>query len=203
VDQRSRGHMPAITYNLSIPNAPNNPSSDQPLMQINTNAINTWTGVDHLNFANTDAGKHAKVTYATTAAPGAQVNPASVAYTKAGAASSVSDNYFTNQNGTFLLNCVRACGNFQMTNANNPALGSTQSMNVSGIASTGNGIVYTITFSANILSGAYPTNQPIVLITSSASGVTFSYTFTATNVLRIQTSQNSTAAFISFAVIQI
>jgi hypothetical protein len=47
--------MTAVTYNLAIPNGPNNPSADQPLMQTNTNSINTLIGVDHVPFNTTTA----------------------------------------------------------------------------------------------------------------------------------------------------
>lgn len=39
-----------ITYNLNVPNGPNNPSVDYPNMQINTNALNTFLSIDHVGF---------------------------------------------------------------------------------------------------------------------------------------------------------
>lgn len=42
--------MPTFAYNTGIPNGPNNPSDDQPLMQTNTNSINSIIGVDHYTF---------------------------------------------------------------------------------------------------------------------------------------------------------
>ncbi len=47
-----------IPYNLNIPNGPDNPSADQPLMQTNTNSINQLIGVDHQSFSGTNAGWH-------------------------------------------------------------------------------------------------------------------------------------------------
>lgn len=44
-----------ISYNTGIPNPPNNPSADVPLMQINTNSINSIIGIDHNSF-NTASG---------------------------------------------------------------------------------------------------------------------------------------------------
>ena len=42
--------MPTFNYNLNIPNPPNNPSTDVPLMQINTNSINSIIAVNHYTF---------------------------------------------------------------------------------------------------------------------------------------------------------
>lgn len=55
--------MATIAYNLSIPAAGNNPSSDQPKMQVNTNAINTILGQDHFNFNVSNGGWHQQSTY--------------------------------------------------------------------------------------------------------------------------------------------
>ena len=53
----------SIGYNLNIPNAPNNPSNDQPLMQANTNAISTFLGIDHVAFGANGSGWHQQSTY--------------------------------------------------------------------------------------------------------------------------------------------
>lgn len=53
--------MTFLTYNTNIPNAPNNPSSDQPLMQTNTNSIGTWVAQDHYGFADSSGGLHKQV----------------------------------------------------------------------------------------------------------------------------------------------
>ncbi len=63
--------MPLISYNLNIPNAPNNPSADQPKMQINTNSINNIIARDHYEFNNNNSsGTHKQVTLTNEAAPG-------------------------------------------------------------------------------------------------------------------------------------
>ena len=52
-------------YFLNIPNAPNNPSNDQPKMQTNTNSIDSLVSVDHYTFqtqGNLD-GWHVQSTY--------------------------------------------------------------------------------------------------------------------------------------------
>jgi len=50
--------MPNITYNLGIPNTPNDPSVDQPKMKINNDANDTIWDVDHYGFNDNNGGKH-------------------------------------------------------------------------------------------------------------------------------------------------
>lgn len=57
-------------YNTDIPNAPNNPSNDQPLMKVNTNSINSLIGIDHVGFSTNGSGIHKQVTLINEAAPG-------------------------------------------------------------------------------------------------------------------------------------
>jgi hypothetical protein len=47
-----------MTYTQNIPDGPNNPSQDQPLMKANTNAIFTLIGTDHINFNLPNSGYH-------------------------------------------------------------------------------------------------------------------------------------------------
>jgi len=56
-----------LGYNTGIPNAPNNPSNDQPLMQTNTNSINSWVQVDHAGFQNNQGGYHTNIHMITQA----------------------------------------------------------------------------------------------------------------------------------------
>jgi len=67
-----------ITYNNNIPNAPNNPSNDQPLMFVNTNSISTFLAVDHVGFGVSGAtnGYHNMSSYAVQGSPPTAVNSA-------------------------------------------------------------------------------------------------------------------------------
>jgi len=47
-----------FTYIDNIPNGPDNPSNDQPNMQINTNSISGILGVDHVGFNLPNGGYH-------------------------------------------------------------------------------------------------------------------------------------------------
>ena len=48
----------SFSYNQNIPDGPNNPSADQPLMKINTNSIFNIIAVDHIGFNSTPGGYH-------------------------------------------------------------------------------------------------------------------------------------------------
>ena len=53
--------MVNVIYNDSIPDAPNNPSQDQPKMQTNTNSIRSLVEIDHIGFGNNQGGYHKTV----------------------------------------------------------------------------------------------------------------------------------------------
>lgn len=57
-------------YYPTIPNAPNDPSDDQPLMQINSGSISDIINVDHITFNTNGGGIHKQVTLKNEAAPG-------------------------------------------------------------------------------------------------------------------------------------
>lgn len=64
-----------ISYNNNIPAANNNPSSDQPLMQQNTNAVDTILQTDHVSFNTAGGGRHNQVTFNSNNPPGSPVSP--------------------------------------------------------------------------------------------------------------------------------
>lgn len=66
--------MPTFSYNLNIPAGPNNPSNDQPLMQTNTNSINSIIGVDHFSFGTGKDGFHQQVTLPVGGIPSSSIN---------------------------------------------------------------------------------------------------------------------------------
>jgi hypothetical protein len=74
--------MPNFTYNSDIPDAPNDPADDQPLMKVNTNSIASFVAVDHYGFNNNDGGTHQQSTYVSqSVAPGTTATQGA-AYTK-------------------------------------------------------------------------------------------------------------------------
>ncbi len=50
--------MTNVSYNNNIPDAPNNPSTDQPKMKVNTNAIDQILNIDHVSFNTINGGYH-------------------------------------------------------------------------------------------------------------------------------------------------
>lgn len=71
-----------VTYNKAIPDAPNNPSADQPLMKENTDAIDTIIAVDHVSFNTANGGFHNHVTFANAQPDPALANSQTQIYPK-------------------------------------------------------------------------------------------------------------------------
>lgn len=189
-----------ITYNVNIPDTPNNPSNDQPLMKTNTNAIQTILGIDHVNFNVTnppDGGTHKQVTFSTKNAPVAQTEPQSVLYTDSGTASTVADMRFRNQNGIFPVNAIKAFGVFTTT-AVNGAVALDMGMNVSSITASAAGQTYTVALTANAVNGT-----TVIVFTNLSNDGAQTWSFAA-NTLTLGTNAGSTGARkYSFAILQV
>ena len=54
--------MPNFTYTRDIPDGPNDPSEDQPIMKVNANSIDSIIAVEHFGFNNNNGGLHQQVT---------------------------------------------------------------------------------------------------------------------------------------------
>jgi hypothetical protein len=54
-------NLMSFTYVQNIPSANNDPSTDQPNMQTNTNTINSWAQVNHVGFNTGTSGQHTQV----------------------------------------------------------------------------------------------------------------------------------------------
>jgi hypothetical protein len=68
----------SISYNTNIPFSTHNPSNDQPLMETNTNSINSWVQVDHVGFnvgGGEVSGQHNQVTFNSNNVPTPPVSP--------------------------------------------------------------------------------------------------------------------------------
>lgn len=96
-----------ISYNINIPNGPNSPSADQPLMQSNTNAINQLINVDHYSFRTSsstpgaNSGTHKQVSLKNESAPGIPSGSNGVLF--ANLANGQSYPFWQNGAGTFPL----------------------------------------------------------------------------------------------------
>ena len=90
--------MPALTYYSGIPLAADDQDQSQPDILANFTAINSWTGVNHYNFASANAGKHSGIQLPEQgAAPTTAVNEGAV-YTKVGAATAKTELAFRREN---------------------------------------------------------------------------------------------------------
>lgn len=65
----------SIPYNLNIPFATHNPSTDQPDMQTNTNSIASYVAIDHVPFNTSGSGQHEQVTFNANNVPSLPASP--------------------------------------------------------------------------------------------------------------------------------
>jgi len=147
--------MPSITYNLDIPDAPNDPSVDQPKMKVNTNAVDSWNAVDHYTFADSNAGDHKQITFPIQNAAGTQTTTEMTIYSGAGLENiNISQPLYKNSQGAgaavpFPMGLVKAYGVF--TGSSGATVGA-QIYNAS-VARTLLGS-YTVTLSANVVNNS-------------------------------------------------
>ncbi len=198
-----------MTFTPNIPFANNNPSTDQPLMEGNYNAINNWVVIDHIGFNNVGhSGKHLQVQFDTNpnyiAPPAAPTGNNSILYTQAGVASGNAQLLFQNSIITTLISCVRAFGNFVGVGATGPVT-ATNSFNVASIAAvvTVPTAIYTITLNPNTTS----TDKATVLFFVSPFTTIVPNTLTyslVSNVLTVTFGPGgfSNASLINFIVLQ-
>lgn len=66
--------MPNYTYTRGIPNGPNNPSADQPIMQTNANSTDSILDIDLYGFNDNNGGLHQKSTYVVQGSDPVPVN---------------------------------------------------------------------------------------------------------------------------------
>jgi hypothetical protein len=64
-----------INYNLGIPASGDNPSTDQPNMQVNNDAIAQYVAIDHVAFNTNGSGQHEQVTFNANNIPSIPTNP--------------------------------------------------------------------------------------------------------------------------------
>ncbi len=200
-----------INYNNNIPDAPNDPSADQPKMQTNTNSIDTIIAIDHYTFADNPAGFHKQVHFPIKNVAVAPVGTdASILYTAAGTAAVNPQLNFVNNLGLFPLSCVRAWGTFAGNSAGPfpVVVASTQSVNVGTVTKTGTG-----NFTVALTTNAVSSNLFAVLVTGTVTsnlslGVIAGYAITGTGTFQINFSKLNGSALgdptsFSFIVLQI
>lgn len=96
--------MPDFTFTRDIPDAPNNPSQDQPDMKVNNNSTDSILNVDHFGFNLPDGGLHRQVTLNPQGAPGFPNGGSGVYY--ADAISGITWPAYQNTSGAFFLATV-------------------------------------------------------------------------------------------------
>lgn len=166
--------MSSITYNLDIPDAPNNPSVDQPKMKVNTNATSAIMAVDHYTFAESNAGTHRQVDFPSANAAGTQTGAQLTIYTAPGTASSASSQLFwKNSNGgaaavPYPLGIIKAWAYVVTSSISGNPYVPPQSSNITNVQNAAPGL-YSITIATNALASA----NYGVLITPSVGAAIF------------------------------
>lgn len=192
-----------VIYNRDIPDAPNNPSVDQPKMKENFNSIDTLLAVDHVSFNANNGGFHKQIDFALKATPAAPVDPVSVAFTQnsvsltevTGGATTIAQEFYRNQNGIFPVSSVRAFGVFIPV-----ALAAPTILNGFNIASTAFAAAsYQITFNANTVNG---TN---IIVLTNQSGITTNpiWTFSGSTLSFTNNVLANGSSRLSFLVLQV
>jgi hypothetical protein len=202
----------SFTYYPTIPNAPDNPSYDQPLMQINSQSINSLIGIDHVTFNSIGAGgpgasggQHLQVTFNGKNVPGSVTDPLSILYTNSGVASPFADMRFTNQNGVFPVNLVRA-----YAFCNTAGVAASQMINVVSVIHSATG-EYDVTLTTNAVAnqnfGILVSAAPLAPNVSIASKYTYSATTGQFSLFFFIASSASAVAtdpsFFTFTVLQL
>lgn len=160
-----------MTYTTGIPAANNNPSDDQSPMQANTNAIATWTAVDHVGITTpSNTGEHLQVNFPAEVTQGSQTDPASVLYTASGATSSHANLFYKNVDGTFPISCIRAFGFVS-------SAGALQANAYNITSASGSAGSYTVVLTANAVASA-DTKAVTVQVSALDNGPVFANYFT-------------------------
>jgi len=167
---------------ITIPDAPNDPADDQPLMKQNFININSYLQVDHIAAGAPGNGFHKEVTFYNKNPAALPVDPTSVLYTADGTASTVADMRFRNANGIFPVNAIRACVQFVGDSASiaGAALPTTNNINVDKVER-----VVSDLYKITLTSGATTGTNFMVFILKNATSATSSYTIAANSITSI------------------
>jgi hypothetical protein len=216
-----------VDYNLNIPSSGADPSTEQPDMTINTNAIADIWSVDHVGFnvsSATPGGTHLKNSFYSQqsptlgtalailfpgARPGSGPNPLYLNAT----GSNATNTYLMNAAGTFPTSMIKAGGTFTTT-ASSGAISFNSQFNCSSIsqqaqaapnASLGTGL-YTITFPTGVIVGSPGPCNAIVLISAQSTTTPSGPTLVPSYVVstgQLQIGWQTVNTVISFLVLQV
>jgi hypothetical protein len=207
----------SFPININIPNAPNDPADDQPIMKQNYANIAGFLAIDHVAAGSVGNGFHQQITYFKENIPGGPpTDPTSIGFTAnstllsqtIGPSTTIAQGFYQNQNGIFPQSAVRAFGTFISTNSFPGTFLPTNSFNVVNIVGQfGAGVEkYTINLvagSTNVVS-----SNAVVLITLS-NNINLSGAATLTNytlvgnVLTITSLTPPAPIIYNFAILQI
>lgn len=185
-------------YNNGVPNGPNDPSVDQPDMLTNTKSIQNLIKVDHVDFNNTDGGKHKQVTLPNLNVPVAQAGVASTIFSNSGVAlgANGAQLFLANSTGTLPLSLIKCYGVFAVAAGNGNVTPINQVNIVGDIVQVGR--TYTVNMTPNVTNGTTFGVIAMAPGTSDAMG----WTGSANQVVLRASTSISTGDIITFIVLQ-
>lgn len=150
--------MSTFSFNSSIPQGTDNPSTSQGQFLTNFSSISGLIAEDHIGFNTANGGFHEQVTLPANNTPGAQTGLACTIYSNPGVANNAASMLFLkNASDVFQLSVIRAWGFF--TGNGSFPITPAQSYNVSTITKSGVG-QYVVT----LVSGAVSSNIFAVIV---------------------------------------
>lgn len=189
--------MTNITYTEDIPNPPNDPSVDAPVMQQNTNAVATLLEEDHYGFNDNDGGEHQFVRIPNHVTPSSPDDAEdSSIYTATSAVSGKANLLFQNQNATYLLSSIKAMGIITVTGSNSATIAG---YNLVGTA-TKVGDIITFALSANVAPGSTPIFLNSAYLSGNRNVASFSY---SDPTVTLTLSGSSSSGTIHFALLEL
>ena len=198
--------MTNFTAVQDIPDAPNNPSSDQPNMKTNTNSMISIWDVDHIGFNVSNGGTHEQVSFYQNVAGALgtavglifpNTRPASWSNSTGSGNASLQ---FLSQDASTLplpLSCIKAGGNFTGTSSSGAISFNTQ-FNCTAISSNGSG-TYTITIATGVTTGS---NIICFVNKNTSSNGTLNWTY-VNPTLTVNGGAFATSGLISFIIFQV
>lgn len=193
--------MATFSYDELIPASANDPSDDQPIMQVNAASIKSIWAVDHETFDATEAGSHKRVFLTSKASPNSPVGNQSLIYSADGGATTSAQLLFRNPDCDILASATRAFARVTLTYSGSNVSGATilNGYNVVGFDSGGVREV-TLSLTPDCVTG---TNAAVIVSNSAATtpSAFFSGVMSAQDKVTIRASA-LTPTQLSFMILQ-
>jgi len=190
----------SFPINTVIPDENNDPGDDQPRMRQNYANISGFLSVDHIAPGATGDGQHEKVTYHAFVDPGTPIGQVAVAHTQASEEDATAPNLrFLTADNSYLLNSVKAWGNFTTSAAVNPPVNNGYNVNIITRNSATN---YDVTLNSNVLRGSNPTIFVLLFSSSNSVSLPSTTSITGSTINITQSGGFGSGTIVNFLVLE-